>query len=379
MSTIKAINIQHPSSANTNIVMDSSGNMTVAGTVSGGTPMSGMRNRIINGNFEFWQRGTSVTLVPNTLRWLADRWTAAGYQQGRHQRVSISSPPSGLSSRYALRVGSSTTAEAAGGTRMASRQKIESVNCYDLAGKKVTLSFWIKFSSATFSSVSNTGQSAYGDFYYTLMYNTTTTDSDAGQDVAGDSSSFLGITNGSFPTTWTRYTLTATVPAGCNNISINFQFGYLGSTSSADTNFYDIAQVQLEEGSIATPFERRLYGTELSLCQRYFCKTFPMTTAPAQNAGTSGAVLQQSSGSNNAFGTQFQWRFPVPMRVTPNITTYNPSAAANTFRNLALNTNLAIGSSIISINELSWQAVCQDSASSAGQQIAIHVSAEAEL
>ncbi len=308
------------------------GNLTVTGnvaisanTLSVGSnnisPFAGMKNRIINGNFEFWQRGSSVTLVPNTLRWLADRWTAAGYQQGRHQRVSVTSPPTGLVSRYALRVGSSTTGEVASGTRMASRQKIESVNCLDLSGQVVTLSFWIKFSAGTISSISNTGQSAYSDFYYTIMFNTTSTDSDAGGDVGGDSQSYVGISNGSLPTTWTKYTLTATVPAGCNNISVNFQFGALGSTSSADSAYYDVTQVQLEAGPVATSFEWRPYGQELALCQRYFCKSYNVSVNPG-SITDAGAV--QIEGATSAYKYQYI-PFKVSMRTAPTITTYNPS------------------------------------------------------
>jgi hypothetical protein len=323
------------------------GNVT-ANTISVGnnnvSPFTGMKNRIINGNFEFWQRGTSVTLVPNTLRYLADRWTAAGFQQGRHQRVSVTSPPAGLVSRYALRVGSSTTAEIGGsGTRMASRQKIESVNCVDLAGQVVTLSFWIRFSAATVSSVSNTGQSAYGDFFYSLMYNTGSTDSDTGSDVSGDSQSFVGIANGSLPTTWTKYTLTATVPAGCKNISVNFQFQYLGSTSSADTVYYDVTSVQLEAGSVATPFEFRSYGTELALCQRYYfqSKKYGLGMAGADEAHF---IVY----GPRVAGSEWLWTrgyFPVQMRADPTI---NVSDAAGNIGKITIWTSVG-GSSTSNI------------------------------
>ena len=277
-----------------------------------------MKNRVINGNFEFWQRGTTVTLVPNTLRWLADRWTSAGFQQARHQRVSVTSPPTGLSSRFALRASSSTTAEVSTGTRIATRQKIESVNCYDLAGKNVTLSFWIRFSSATFSSVTNTGQSSYGDFFYTVMFNTTTTDSETGSDVSGDSQVFTPITNGSLPTTWTKYTVTVAVPAGCNNISVNFQFGALGSTSSADSQYYDVTEVQLEEGSIATPFERRSFGMELALCQRYYEKSYDLNISPGAATST-GRASTPTNGYTSAIYVEAYVKYKVTKRTQPTI------------------------------------------------------------
>lgn len=227
------------------------------------------RNRIINGRFDIWQRGTSAVLISDANPFLADRWGANQFQQGRHQKVAVTSPPSGLNAKYALQVGSSTTAEASGGTRMVASQTIESVNCQDLAGQQVTFSFWVKFNSATFNSVANSGNSAFGNFTSAIAFFTSTTDA-ASRTTGPDSSVLASLINGALPTTWTKVTLTATVPSGTNNILARVGFDYQGSTSSADQNFYHITQVQLEPGTIATPFEFRPYGAELALCQRYF-------------------------------------------------------------------------------------------------------------
>lgn len=317
MSTIKAINIQHPSSANTNIVMDANGNMTVAGTVSGGTPMSGLRNRLINGAFDIWQRGTSVSYLgagTTTGQFLADRWGCVYYQNGRHQRVSVTSPPTGLTARYACRVGSSTTAEGSGGTRMNCDQIIENANCYDLAGKNVTLSFWVRFNSSTFSSVSNSGNSAYGDFYASINYRNSTADAaswtTAITTAPGIDSTYatIQLTNGSFPTTWTKYTVKGVIPSDATNIAVRFALGYLGSTASADTNYYEVTQVQLEEGTVATAFERRPIGMELALCQRY-AQVFT-------GVNNTRFAIGGNSESTLGFPTLF---LPCAMRTTPTL------------------------------------------------------------
>jgi hypothetical protein len=267
-------------------------------------PLAGTRNRVINGDFEIWQRGTSVTyLNGSTTFYLADRWSGAPeYQNARHQRVSVTSPIEGMTARYALRASSSTTGEAASGTRISLGQKIENVNCYDLAGKQVTLSFYVKFSSATSSASSGT----YGNWQYYLAYDGTTTDASFNTTSPPTSTSSSYLNDGSLPTTWTKYTLTTTVPSGTNNISVRFQFDNLKNTSSADTTYYDITNIQLELGSTATPFERRSYGQELALCQRYF-----------QRFNQSSIALGITGGSTNAY---FHINFSPIMRATPSLT-----------------------------------------------------------
>jgi len=69
MSTLKATNLQHASSASPNIVLDSSGNATAGGTIAMASPFA-MRNKIINGAMEIYQRGTGTLRLlraPNTL------------------------------------------------------------------------------------------------------------------------------------------------------------------------------------------------------------------------------------------------------------------------------------------------------------------------
>jgi len=247
--------------------LDVTGNINTSGTLVMGSSFK--RNRLINGNFEVWQRGTSETYI--NASYLADRWTSAGYQNARHSRQAASGTASGLYSRYCLRSASSTTSEVAFGTRCDVSQKIENVNCYDLAGRSITVSFWAKFSAATVTSITNTGDSNFGSFWNAyLQYNTTTTDSAASSDTGDSVYVGTSISNGSLPTTWTKYSFTTSVPAGTNNISFRAQFTNLGSTTVAGTVWFQIAEVQLEPGTIATPYEKQIYGDQLFQCQRYY-------------------------------------------------------------------------------------------------------------
>jgi hypothetical protein len=47
-------------------------------------------------------------------------------------------------------------------------------------------------------------------------------------------------------------------------------FGEVSSASASGANdWFELSDVQLEAGSVASPFERRDYGRELMMCQRY--------------------------------------------------------------------------------------------------------------
>lgn len=89
-------------------------------------------------------------------------------------------------------------------------------------------------------------------------------------------------------------------------------------------SYTELTQVQLEFGSVATPFEYRPYATELALCQRYFCKSFPTDVAPA-NATTiadSRSLVPYSS----TYSYTDTIHFPVAMRAAPTMTAYSSEA-----------------------------------------------------
>jgi hypothetical protein len=70
-----------------------------------------------------------------------------------------------------------------------------------------------------------------------------------------------------------------------------------------------VAGIQLETGSVATPFEFEHYQTTLAKCQRYFL-------ARISGYGTSFFNVNSTNLAGSAF-------FPVPMRAAPTVTIYN--------------------------------------------------------
>ena len=271
------------------------GSLNVTGATTSGSfvqgtdylsPYQGFRNKIINGSFEVWQRGTARTFM-NAGQYLADRWTIRLYQNGGHQRTAVT-PVAGMQTRYALRVSSSSTAEAGGGARMWANTELESADSIPLRGKTMTFSFWVRFSSATCSSSTAT---PYGNWGAAIDFCSSTTDAPMATTAANGGGGGVTLVNGSLPTTWTKYTGTYTIPSNANNVGIAFGFGGLGNTASTGTVWYEITQVQLEQGSVATPFEQRPIGTELALCQRYYQQQ-PLILSGATNGGFSNSYLQ---------------------------------------------------------------------------------------
>ena len=276
-----------------NSILDASGGATT--TINGFTPtvsnMAG-RNRIINGNFDIWQRGTSFTgNFYNSYG--ADRWSQGQYQSGAQSRQEVTLGQ-GPKSKYCMRV-SDTTAEA---TRSALSQMVEHNNSIDLAGQTVTLSFWIRFSASS--------RPATSEFVYQLSeYDSIDpAHSSTGATRAND----IVINNGSLPTVWTKYTHTVIVASTMKNIGARFLCAEQRAASSEGDFWYEIAEVQLEAGSVATPFERRQYGQELALCQRYYYRNNVSQYAYVTPAQLHGA-------------TQYRTNIPVPvpLRSLPSI------------------------------------------------------------
>ena len=271
----------------TNKTLTAAGSNTVEAT-SGPTSsqLAGNRNKIINGAMMIDQRnaGASQTITAAAaLAYTIDRWYA--YSTGANvtgQRVSGSTASSQYN--YQFTGAASTTAIGFG-------QRIEAFNSFDLAGNSATLS--VTLANSLLTAVTWTAYYANStDSFGTLASPTVTS-----------------IATGTFTvnSTLTRYTTTISVPsAATTGVQIVFSVG--AQTSGTWT----IGQVQLEKGATATPFENRLYGTELALCQRYFI-----------NSGTDdyGFVYYNSSAATSGY-ILAPIAFPVFMRATPTLTAY---------------------------------------------------------
>ena len=246
------------------------GNLTIGNTTISATSVASdafapnavfggfMRNRLINGNMQVWQRGTSGFTTLNNFVYVADRmymFSGLGMNATASQATSI-----GLSGfQYAMRAqrNSGNTAT----TALLIGQTIESVNCYDLAGKTITVSFWAR-AGANFSPTGNA----------LAVYLVTGTGTDQGT-LAWIQSTWTGqaratMGTATLTTSWQQFTYSVAVPSGTNEVAWYLDCAPTGTAGAND--YYDITGVQLEVGSTATQFERRPYGLELALCQRYY-------------------------------------------------------------------------------------------------------------
>ena len=166
-------------------------------------------------------------------------------------------------------------------------QQIEYGNCIDFQNTTVTISFMARAVTATAGSTA-------------LIFRTRTIAGVDGVCVFTGTNVDSALT---LTTSWTRYTVTRTLPATFGSLSLEF---VLGSHVSGDGIM--LAQVQIEPGTVATPFEQRPIGTELALCQRYFQK----------NNGTASRALFQGYCVNGQ-GYPSRTPFHQQMRGAPTV------------------------------------------------------------
>ena len=312
-ATLKTTVIQEPSSSTVNITLDSSGNVTGgANLIATNMPYgssSFLRNRIINGNMQIWQRGTSFTSVSNVVQYGADRWYA--FINGvvtSGQILQSSSVPTGLF-QYSAAFGrpSGTTAT----NQPWFCQNIESVNIYDLSSQSVTLSFYAK-TGANYSGGAMTVRVATG----------TAADQSSLTFSNGPATGFTGYaapinTTQSLTSTWTRYSFTGTFGSGVLEAAVCFAYSPSG-TAGADDNIY-ITGVQLEQGSVATPFERPLYSKQLADCQRYYETSYDIGTAPGTTTANGRVVSTFNALNTNSLNIGLYVPFKVTKRAAPSL------------------------------------------------------------
>lgn len=268
------------------ITLDGSNGITTPmynGAVSSNqvTPSVNMKNRLINSAMVIDQRNAGASVTPTDGAYTLDRYVTWASQSSKftvQQNAGSVTTPIGFS-KY-LGVTSSSAYSVTSGDYFGIAQYIEGFNTSDLAwgtanAKTVTLSFQVYSSlTGTFGgTIQNSAFNRSYPFSYTISSaNTWTTISIT---IAGDTTgTWIGATNGVGMRVLfslgmgSTYTGTANTWTGANYLAPT------GSQSVVGTNgatFY-ITAIQLEQGSSATSFDYRPYGTELNLCYRYFQK-----------------------------------------------------------------------------------------------------------
>jgi len=282
-------------------------NDATVSSLNGGA-LSGARNRIINGDMRIDQRNAGASVTPSgsgSGDFTLDRWVYQSDLTGKFavQRSTIA--PAGFTN--SLLATSQSAYSVISTSRYIVGQRIEGFNTADLDwgtanAKTIIVSFWVRSSlTGTFGGVifNDGGTRNYGFTYSissanTWEYKTVTIPGDTSgtwntSNSTGIQVSFslgVGSSNSAAAGSW-----------GTANIyGVNGQVNVVGTNGAT---FY-ITGVQLEAGSVATPFERRSYGQELALCQRYFVSASINVSPSAWNATP--------------------YYFPVTMRATPTVT-----------------------------------------------------------
>ena len=254
--------------------------------INGGA-LAGMRNRIINGEMTVAQRGTSFPALTNPgITYTLDRWTWG--QSGAMVCTATQSsdvPNDTFQTSLKVDVTTADTSLTANEYTVIT-QRIEGVNVRDLIGTTFTLSFWVKSPKTGIHCVAfrNAGPAVPDRSYikeYTIAtantweYKTITVT--GGLITAGtwDWTNGPGLDVGFTFACGSTFQTTADAWQTGNFIATANQVNVMDNTA----NDFFITGVQLEPGSVATPFERRPGSTEFALCQRYFQKAFAAHTA----------------------------------------------------------------------------------------------------
>lgn len=349
-------------------------------------PGSMSRQAIMNGNFDVWQRGTSVSVTDAAIIRVADRWFD-------YNNKDSGTLPTLTRSRQLLTSGDITNAFYY--TRLATNgagtslgvnsqggffQRIEH-GTRNLCGlnKTVTVSFWAR------SDIANKRICPSLQQYY-------------GTTGSPSSAEYILGTPITLTSTWTKYTATFTTNTLVgktfgtdNNDYLQVNLFYMWGTTLGGQQVYtsataetfvgsgnvDIAQVQLCAGDVALPFQPKSYEEELRACQRYYEKSFNYSVAPADAASVLGVekFVPQSTSSYHNFPTT---RYRVTKRITVTPTLYNPVASdANKIRNTADNTN--IPGSVGNAGDSAFTIFVNNSSVAATKELVTHWTAEAEL
>ena len=336
------------------------------------------RQKIINGSFQVWQRGTSITYTGtnNAYGFGVDRWTgqvfggSSGsgtatliYQQQSFTAGQIIVPGE---PQYFCRFNVSALPTKGGGDALVRfNQPIESVRT--LAGMYCTYSFWAK-----------------ADSNRTIgLYATQSFGSGGSSDVSVGST--INLT-----TSWTYYPVTLFIPSisgktigtsDCLRVGLVYykdNDAYISSPSGTvgtySTGYIDISEFQVCKGKIALPFQIKPFQDDLRECMRFYEKSYDYATAlaTATDVGSRMMLCARNPGLPHIY-----LDYKVPKRAIPAIKTYSTATGTiDKMRNL--DSGADVSANYSRIGQTGCTIYSGDSAT-LGQFVQYHYTADAEL
>ncbi len=293
------------------------------------------RNRIINGDMQVSQRvaGTETTITNGTLHYILDRFT---HYESTSGSATVTQVTSGYSASHtgsgkAMRIKTTGADTSLGGSaQLMFFQYIEGYNWEDLRfgtanAKSFTVSFSILASGASAGNVTGTycvNATNAPNFNRTYVKEYTIDAMDTWKRVSltfpGDTSGSWGTGNGAA----IRIGWSFAGPNSQEGAADTWHSSYKGSTSNQKNgmanvnNFYFITDIQVEEGTVATPFERRNYADELQRCKRYFARHGWDTQLNIAKTRIIPGINEHPTN----YGLYVNFGFDVEMRAQPTVT-----------------------------------------------------------
>jgi hypothetical protein len=305
-----------------NAITNAAGGNTA--TINGMTPtadsLQGFRNRLINPGMVIDQRnaGASVTLTGYCL----DRWNGNTNGAGVVSAQRVTDAPVGFSNSLRLTV-TTVDSSVAGDDYAQLLQIIEGFNAADLGwgtanAQPVTISFWVKASATGSYGFSLRSSNAGVSYPSNFTVNAANTWEQKIITVPGATTGTWNTDN----TGWGYVTFAPYQGPTSQGTANTWASGNLRAATGITNTWpntlsatFQVTGVQLEAGSVATPFERRPYGTELALCQRYYFAAEALIYVQQNTSGGIYAIVN----------------YPQPMRAAPTITrTGNGSVTGGT-------------------------------------------------
>jgi hypothetical protein len=252
--------------------------------------MSGFKNLVINGGMQIAQRGTSFTGLTNGDggTYTLDRWrySEGGTPTGVIDIKQTADHP--LHNGYCLEIDVTTaqTSYAAGDDiRVSYRiegQHLQQLRYGASGARPLAFSFWAKSAATGTYSINLYQHDGDRSFVSTYTISAANTWEYKTVSIPGDASGQIDNDNGK------GLSLQIELGGGTDAETSNTDQWIAGGSNRAtgDDNILAttegnlrLADIQLEVGEVATPFEQRdVGGVELALCQRYFEKSYDLNT-----------------------------------------------------------------------------------------------------